>query len=253
MKPPMARPLTKFVDRLLSRSEVSTASRKALLAIDAPIKSCKARWDLVRTGQRVDYACLVADGVIGRSEQFADGRRRTVAIYVAGDMCDLHSVAVPAAAWNLTALTECRYYQVPHTGLHACFDAHEDVAMALWRDTVADASMLAKLAAVLSGLGARERVAHVLCEYGIRIEAAGLGSRSDFPLPLTQSQLAELVGTTPVHMSRIVRSLATEAALEQHRGNIAVRDLAMLERIADFDPTYLLFRENSPLAGRRRA
>ena len=236
----MPRPLERFLRRLLLRSKLSPAARGALLAIDAPIVSQRSRWDIVRAGERVSTACLVEEGIVGRSEQFADGSRRTAAYYVPGDMCDLHSVAVPTAGWNITALTDCRVYEVPHEALRAVFDTFPEVAMAFWRDTTADSSILAKMVTILSGLSARERVAHVLCEFGVRMQTAELGSRLQFPFPLTQAQLAELVGTTAVHMSRIIQQLSKEGVLVQKRGSIEVKDLPMLERIAEYDPQYLL-------------
>jgi CRP-like cAMP-binding protein len=236
----MPRPLEKFLRRLLLRSELSPAARTAILAVEAPLVSKRARWDIVRTGQVVSTACLVDAGIVGRSEQFADGSRRTAAYYVPGDMCDLHSVAVPTAGWNITALTDCRVYEVPHEALRELFVGYPEIAMAFWRDTTADSSILAKMVTILSGLSARERVAHVLCEFGVRMQTAKLGSRLEFPFPLTQAQLAELVGTTTVHMSRIIQQLSREGVLVQRRGSIEVKNLPLLERIAEYDPQYLL-------------
>jgi CRP-like cAMP-binding protein len=236
----MARPLDRFLRRLLLRSELSQEARNAILAIDPPLDSRRGRWDIVRAGEVVSTACLVEEGIVGRSEQFADGSRRTAAYYVPGDMCDLHSVAVPTAGWNITALTDCRIYHVPHDDLRAVLERFPEVAMAFWRDTTADSSILAKMVTILSGSSARERVAHVLCEFGVRMQTAQLGSRVAFPFPLTQAQLAELVGTTTVHMSRIIQQLSKEGVVVQRRGSIEVKDLALLERIAEYDPQYLL-------------
>lgn len=240
----MTRPLERFLNRLLLRSELSAAARKALLSIDARLIEKRARWDIVRAGDRVDVACLVEQGIIGRSEQFADGSRRTAAYYVPGDMCDLHSVAVPVARWNITALTDCKIYEVPHDALRRAFESHNDLAMAYWRDTIADASILAKTVTALSGTEARQRVAHVLCEFGIRIQAAGLGSRIAFSFPLTQAQLAEMIGTTPVHLSRVLQQLGKEGVIRQSRGSIDIENLTLLERVAEFDPDYLLLERH---------
>lgn len=236
----MARPLARFLNRLLVRSELSTSAQKALLAIDARLLEKGARWDIVRGGQRVHAACLVEEGLVGQSEQFADGTRRTAAYFIPGDMCNLHSLPVPVARWNITALTDCKYYEVPHDALWRAFDAHRDLAIALWRDTVADATILAKSVTVLSGSGARQRVAHVLCEFGMRSEAARLGSRTAFAFPLTQAQLAEMIGITPVHLSRVLQQLGRDRIVTQLRGGIEVIDLPALEQIAEFDPRYLM-------------
>lgn len=236
----MVRPLSRFVQRLELRNILSDEDRDALLAIDANRSQKPARWDLVRPGDEVDYACLVDQGIVARAEQFADGRRNTTVIYVPGDMADLHSVALPRAAWAITALTDCAVYKVPHVSLKRLFRDHPAIATALWRDTVVDASILSKWVSVLSRHTADRRLAHLLCEYGYRMAAAGLGRREDFDLPLTQAQLAELLGVTEVHVQRTFRTLRDKGIIEGERRTIRILDLGKLERIAEFDARYLM-------------
>lgn len=236
----MDRPLDLFLKRLKLRNSLSSAECAALRAIEPRLSRKKARWDIVRSGDHTDFACLVAEGIIGRSDQFADGSRRTAAFYIAGDMCDLHSVAVPVAGWNITALTDCAYYEVPHEELRAVYQRHPRLLEAFWRDTIVDASVLSKWVTVMSGLSAKQRIAHLFCEFGIRTAAAGLGSSDAFPFPLTQAQLAELTGATSVHVGRLLAELRDEALVRPGRGMIEIADLPMLRKIAAYDPTYLL-------------
>lgn len=237
-------PLERFLERLQLRSEISSRSRKALLSVEVSFETCPARWDIVRAGQKVESACLVATGLVGRAEQFADGTRRTAAYYVAGDMCDLHSVAISVAGWYIAALTDCEICKVPHKYLLTLFERFPDLSIAFWRDTIADASVSAKWVTLLSGAPARQRLAHLLCEYGVRVQAAGMGTLNSFPFPLTQAQIAEIIGTTSVHVSRVMKQLSLDGILHQRRGAIEVEDLASLERVAEFDRQYLLFRRD---------
>lgn len=239
----MARPLEKFVHRLELRSRLTVAERAALLAIDTELVVRQARWDLVRPGEKVDYACLVNKGIVGRSEAFADGRRQTSALFIAGDMADLHSVPVPVAAWALTALTDVEIHHVPHAALRAVAETFPRVAEAFWRDTVADFSAASKWVAVLSRHPARKRLAHLLCEFGVRYAAAGLGRESEFELNLTQDQLSEILGTTAVHVYRTFKELRAEGVIATDRRAVRVLDAAALVRIAEFDPAYLLLTQ----------
>ena len=236
----MDRPLNQYLHRLTLRHNLAAAERDALLAINAPVMFANAKTDLVRPGQVVGHACLVKSGLLARAEQFADGKRYTTAIFVPGDMADLHSVASPEAAWAITALTDCEYYAVPHAAIRAAYKEFPGLGMALWRDTIVDASILSKWASVLSRHSAPKRLAHLLCEYGLRMSAAGMGDRQDFELPLTQAQLAELLGLTVVHVQRTFRALRQEGLIATKRKNVRVLDLSGLERLAEFDDTYLM-------------
>jgi CRP-like cAMP-binding protein len=236
----MTRPLERFVHRLELRSRLSPAEKAALLAIDAERIVRQARWDLVRPGEKVAHACLVDKGMVARSETFADGRRQTSAVFIAGDMADLHSVPVPVAAWALTALTDSEVYHVPHEAIRRVAREFPRVAEALWRDTVADASAASKWVAVLSRHPARKRLAHLLCEFGVRYAAAGLGRETAFELNLTQDQLSEILGTTTVHVYRTFKELRSEGVIATERRAVRILDGAALARIAEFDPAYLL-------------
>jgi CRP-like cAMP-binding protein len=43
---------------------------------------------------------------------------------------------------------------------------------------------------------ARERIAHLLCEFAKRLEIAGLGATSGYQLSMTQEQLGDATGLT---------------------------------------------------------
>lgn len=236
----MENPLSSWVRRLQLRSDLSEEDCNLLLSIKAPVVAQSARWDLVRPGQRVDYACLVVEGFVARSERFAQGSRQSTAIFLPGDMCDLHSVAVPVAGWGITALTDVVICQVPHEKLLAAADASRAVAQALWRDTIVDASVLSKWVSVLSGLVAPKRLAHLCCELAIRCELAGLGSRASFPFPFTQEQLSELLGVSPMHVNRIGKDLRAAGLIEWSNRKVGVPDWSSLVRFAEFDDQYLL-------------
>jgi hypothetical protein len=51
------------------------------------------------------------------------------------------------------------------------------------------------------------RLSHLLCEFGIRLGAAGLAEDNRYELPMTQEQLADCTGPTPVHINRVLKEL----------------------------------------------
>ena len=56
---------------------------------------------------------------------------------------------------------------------------------------------------------------------------------------LTQIDLADMCGTTPIHMNRALGELRREDIAEFRRGLVVVREREQLERQGDFDPAYL--------------
>ena len=67
----------------------------------------------------------------------------------------------------------------------------------------------------------------------------GLVSGGGFRLPLTQEQLADILGLTSVHVNRTISKLAVEGLIV-HKGSwFQIPDLAALKRVGDFREAYL--------------
>ncbi len=231
--------LERFLRRLRLRSPLGDAEARAVLALPGELIEVAAHRDIVMPGERVSRAALIAGGIAGRFDQEEDGTRQFTALHVPGDMADLHSTVLPVASWGIEALTACAVLKVPH---HALLDAAAALPMlgaALWRDTTADAGIFAKWAAVIGRKTARGRVAHLACEMGMRSEFAELGERTDYPLPLTQAQIADTLGLTGVHVNRTLAGLREDDVLVIARGRVRIADWDAARRAAGFDPAYL--------------
>ncbi len=232
--------LQQFVDRLLRRSPLAPEEQQAILGLRSHAVQVRAHRDVVSPGQEVAHACLVVEGLIARFDQMRDGRRQIVAFHLRGDMCDLHSVPVPIAGWGLEAITTTTLLHIPHVDLWNLATTWPAIALAFWRDTTADGSILAKWAANLGRRDAQSRLAHLLCEMGIRSEQAGLGTRTDFPFEATQSHVADALGLTSVHVNRTLQALRRSGMVRTEDRTIRIADREGLAFLAEFDPDYLL-------------
>lgn len=232
--------LQRFLARLLSRSRLSGEEQQALLSLNCRQAQVPARIDIVSPGETVDSACLIARGLAARFDQMRNGQRQIVAFHIPGDMCDLHSVVAPTAAWGIVALTACAVSYIPHRSLSELAQRYPAIALAFWRDGTADGSILAKWVGNLGRQDARARLAHVLCEMGVRMEQAGLGTRTSYLFGATQDQLADALGLTAVHVNRTLQRLRGEGVVATHSHRVEILDWERLADIAEFDPAYLL-------------
>ena len=83
------------------------------------------------------------------------------------------------------------------------------------------------------------------------MEQAGLGTQAHFRLPATQSQLADVLGLTPVHLNRTLQALRRDGSLFTDGFEIRVPDLDRIAEIAEFDPQYLLLDSGAERQFRR--
>lgn len=230
--------LQRFLDRLTGRSVLSMAEQHAILSLPSKVEHARPNEDFVQLGQRVDHACYVVEGLVGRFDQNSNGARQITALHIPGDMPDLHSVVQPLATSALQALSPATILGIPHEAVRAVAAAHPAIAEALWRDCMVDAMILAQWVVNVGRRDARCRIAHLLCEMAVRYGGNRLSGRIAFNLPMTQSHLADATGLTSVHVNRSLKALAADG-VEFRRGRVYIEAWEMLVQVGDFDAGYL--------------
>ena len=86
---------------------------------------------------------------------------------------------------------------------------------------------------------AASRLAHTVVELRRRLAVTGREAGDTFEMPLTQEQISEALGITPVHANRIIRQLRDDGIVDISRGRVTVLDEAKLADLAQFDDRYL--------------
>jgi CRP-like cAMP-binding protein len=118
------------------------------------------------------------------------------------------------------------------------------VMAALWRDTLADASVYRERIMTLGRRQFLGRTEHLFCEMYMRQRAVELAGDLSCPLPPTQADLADAVGVTAVHFNRSVRTLRAQRKIVLQGGHFTIGDWLGLVATAKFDPVYLHFDED---------
>ncbi|MGR3567154.1 MAG: helix-turn-helix domain-containing protein, partial [Pseudooceanicola nanhaiensis] len=80
---------------------------------------------------------------------------------------------------------------------------------------------------------------HLIAETWQRLDFVGLAQPTGFAFPLTQAELADACGTTPIHLNRVVRKLRETGVADISRGRVSVLDHAALKDIGRFNTAYL--------------
>ena len=109
----------------------------------------------------------------------------------------------------------------------------------MWFSTNVDAAIHREWEVSLGRRSAVQRAAHLFCELHVRLGVVGLAEDNGYPLALSQAELAECLGLTPVHVNRVLRDLRERGLVEFRNGRVAFQDLPGLKKLAEFDPGYL--------------
>ena len=231
--------LRPFLDRLNSRSRLSESEQQDILDLPAHASQVAPDVDFVRLDQVSDHACIIVEGLVGRFEQTFDGNRQITALHLPGDAADLHSVVQPQARSALNTLTTTTILRVPHVALRAAAARHQAVAEAFWRECVVDAAILSQWVVNVGRRDARTRVAHLICEMAVRYKAVRPTQEFFFDFPVTQAQIGDMMGLTPVHINRVLKVLREEGLLSLCRSRVRVMNWSGLKNAGEFTSDYL--------------
>ena len=194
---------------------------------------------LVREGNVPDQCCLLASGYACRYKVAANGARQIVSFHLRGDLLDIQHLLLARADHSVETITLATVAWIPKSELLRLAWERPNVGKALWRDCLVDASVFREWVLNVGRRDAKTRIAHMICEFVARCEAAGLGSAASFEFPMTQEQIGDATGLTAVHVNRSLKALDADGAIERDRNHYKVLDWQRLCSIADFDPAYL--------------
>jgi CRP-like cAMP-binding protein len=227
-----------FLDRLTTRSVLSNAERKAILALPTRASQISANHDFVRIGERVDHCCFIVEGMMGRFGQTSDGIRQITALHIPGDIADLHSVVRPVGTSAIQALSTTTVLRIAHKDLRKVAARFPAVAEAFWRDCVVDAAVLSQWVVNVGRRDAKTRVAHLLCEMAVRTGDDRI-PQLNYPFPATQTHLADMTGLTSVHVNRTLRALRDDGLATVQARAVQIHDWNRLKKVGEFDAEYL--------------
>lgn len=231
--------LENFVRRLGTLSVLSQNDVTALLALRGDLARLRGNVDIVAAGENFEHACLVVSGIVARFVQLNDGSRQFIAFHLPGEIADIHRVAAPSAGSSLQTLSTATIVRIPVKDLKRIALTSSTIAQAFWAYAAIDAAVLTQWAVNVGRRDAKARMAHLLCEMGIRSESCGLGSRDEFILDASQAQIGDALGLTSVHVNRTLRALREAKLLSVDGRIVRIESWPSLAAMADFDPAYL--------------
>jgi CRP-like cAMP-binding protein len=223
------------------------ADRAALLGLPHTVKTLEHNHYIVRELDRATYSCVLLSGYAIRHKIVAGGARQICSVHMKGDLVDLQNSLLGTADHSVQMLTAGKVAIVPRDAIERIAFERPAIGRAMWTDTLVDASIFREWIANVGRRDARTRVAHLLCEFSLRLKVAGLGEQTGYEMPMTQEQLGDATGLTSVHINRTLKGLEADRLIERTTPrSIVVGDWRKLAEAGDFNSAYLHLHHTDP-------
>ena len=177
-----------------------------------------------------------------------------MAFLIPGDLCDAEIFILKVMDHGVAAMTPTTTALVSGETMKALLREKGALGEALWWGTMTDLGVLRERIIDHGRRNARERISHLLYEMLVRYRMVGLAQDDSFDFPITQVDLADATGLTPVHANRTLQKLKADGLIEKNGRVIKVIDPEGLKKSAQFNGEYLhLDRVNDRSEVGRRA
>ena len=228
----LVRKLSRFLR--LSRRDVA-----ALADLTKRVRRLPARTEIVAEGDVPHPAFVLVEGMACRFRILSDGRRQIMGFIIPGDICDVHAVMLKRMDHSIGTIVASSIAPIARDRLLALTAQHPRINAALWWTALQDQAIQREHVVALGRRNAHERVAYFLCELVWRFGTHGFARRDAIDLPMTQADIADLLGLTPVHVNRVLQDFRKQNLISLERRQLRLLDMERVAAIAELSPHYL--------------
>lgn len=234
-----ANPLDLLLRKLETHVRLGDEDRNAVLGLSYVLRTLEPHSYVMRESERPASCAVLISGFAYRQKLTSLGTRQILSLHIPGEPLDFQSLLLDEADHNVQMLTRGELAMIPREEVQELARSRPAISRAILVTILVEASIFREWIVNVGRRNARARVGHLLCEFAARLDTMGLATDYRYQLPITQEQLADAVGLTPVHVNRTIKALEAEGYIARHGRNISFPDWERMQNMADFNRRYL--------------
>lgn len=232
-------PLELLVRKLEQHSHLPEEDRQAILALPYRLRTLEPSTYTVREGDPPERCAVLVSGFAYRQKITGEGARQIIALHIPGEPLDFQNLFLDVSDHSVQMLTRGEVAEVSRNHFQELARSRAAVGHAILVYILVEASIFREWVLNVGRRDARSRLAHLLCEFAARLEAQGLADQYGYDLPMTQEQLADALGLTPVHVNRTIKALEADGLISRTKRHISFPDWERMRAAGDFNQRYL--------------
>lgn len=199
----------------------------------------RAGTELLHRGRPCQTVYMLTRGWTCSYHLLQDGDRQIVNLQLPGDVLGLQGLFLGVLSLSFHAVTDVEVLEAPASDFMDALKRNSQIAASVYRAALRDEAIIVEHLTNLAGGDATQSLAHFLLETGVRLSQVGLASEAGYLCPLSQDQIADVLGLSSVHVNRVLRHFREEGLLTLRDGFVRFHDYQRLVTLASFDPGYL--------------
>lgn len=234
-----------LITKLSHYVDLSDHSRELLSELEKEERAVARHEEVYSVAEKSRFMYVVKSGWLYSYIDLADGRRQIVKIHHPGDIVGLPDLAFEGPTSNLRACEPAVLCPFPKQGLNAILTSAPQLSALLFTLSVRDNVVLVDNMTALGRMSARERIAWFLLDLISRLRITNRNVTDALRLPLTQTEIGDMLGLTNVYVSKSFSSLERDGVLERTVDGVRLlreQDLADMvdfkNRYADMDTSW---------------
>ena len=194
--------------------------------------------DIHATGEAREHLFAVKKGWLYSYVDFADGRRQIVKVHTPGDFVGFPDLAYDRSTTSLRTCGEAVVCPFPKRHLDSVLSEAPRLSALLLTIAVRDQVILVDTLRAMGRMSARERVAYFLLDMLARLRVLGGQQLRTIPMPLSQTEIGDVIGLTNVYVSKTLGRLEDAGRIHRTGGQIEIVEEDEMRRLADFTDRY---------------
>lgn len=191
---------------------------------------------IVEIGSKYEAAFVLFDGWAYRCQALSDGRRQILGYVLPGDFIALHVNFPRTADHSVIAFTEAQVVTLPLGKIEEIYRNFPNLSTALSFSTAQDHTILGGQIVRLGRRAAEERLTHLILELWQRLGLIRKADDSGFDLPVTQQEIADLLGLSLEAINRTMKRLESQGLVFRNGRRLDILDPKGLMKITAYDP-----------------
>ncbi len=211
------------------RLDISIDQLQSIFAeTNAQIIDDPARHFLYRKGQSVNELNILLEGWVIKYDLLSDGTRQIFQVCVPGDMVGASNLYRSTRNDFARTITPVKRLAIDRAKFLELARSSIKLGAELVRTLIKATARLENTVTDLGRRSAMERISRLLLYLAARTGYTDKEALGQMPFPLTQNQIADATGLTPVHVNRTLRQLRKSEIVYVNHGHLEVRNWELL-------------------------